>query len=161
MKRELLKELGLTDEQIDKIMTENGKDIEKYKGVSETKENELKTLKDQLEIANNQIEEFKEMDIGEIKKTADKYREKYKTAKSEAEKELETIKFNHAIEKTLAGAKAKNVKAVKALLDMKGLKRNNDEIVGLNEQLEKIKKENDYLFEGEGNKVPSDRKSVV
>ena len=31
MKRDFLKELGLTDEQIDSIMSENGKDIEKHK----------------------------------------------------------------------------------------------------------------------------------
>lgn len=45
MKREFLKELGLTDEQIDKIMAENGKDIEKYKTLAETKEAELKQVK--------------------------------------------------------------------------------------------------------------------
>ena len=31
MKREFLKELGLSDEQVNSIMAENGKDIEKHK----------------------------------------------------------------------------------------------------------------------------------
>ena len=31
MKREFLKNLGLTDEQVNQIMTENGNDIEKYR----------------------------------------------------------------------------------------------------------------------------------
>ncbi|NLX61356.1 MAG: hypothetical protein GXZ06_02365, partial [Tissierellia bacterium] len=66
MKRQFLKELGLTDEQIDKIMAENGKDIEKYKTLAETKETELKQLKEHLEEANAQIEKFKDMDIESI-----------------------------------------------------------------------------------------------
>ena len=33
MKREDLKKQGLTDEQIDFVMAENGKDIEKYKNL--------------------------------------------------------------------------------------------------------------------------------
>ena len=45
--------------------------------------------------------------------------------------------------------KAKSAKAVKAFLDMEGLKLNGEEIVGLKEQLEKIKAENGYLFEDE------------
>ena len=36
MKREDLKAMGLTDEQIDKVMAENGKDIEKQKTAAET-----------------------------------------------------------------------------------------------------------------------------
>ena len=35
MKREYLKELGLEDEIIDKVLAENGKDIEREKGKAE------------------------------------------------------------------------------------------------------------------------------
>src|SRR5699024_1435010 len=94
MKREFLKELGLEDSVIDKIMAENGKDIENAKGdVSKleaeikTKEKELETLQGQLKKANEQIEEFKDMDIDAIKKAADDYKEKYETAKIEVGEE--------------------------------------------------------------------------
>jgi hypothetical protein len=58
------------------------------------------------------------------------------------------LKFDHALDGALSGAKAKNPKAVKALLSSDALKYNEADgsIVGLNEQLEKIKSENDYLF---------------
>lgn len=161
MKRDFLKGLDLTDEVIDKIMAENGKDIEKAKGDLEakeaelkTKETELETLQGQLEKANEQIEEFKDMDIDEIKKKADEYKEKYETAKEDAEKELDKIKFNYEIDKALSGAKAKNTKAVKALLDMENLKLADEKILGLDEQLEKIKEENDFLFEAEDKNKP-------
>lgn len=120
----------------------------------EAKEKEVETLQEQLETANQQIEDFKEMDIDAIKQAAEDYKTKYETEKANAQAELEKLQFEHAIEKALTGAKAKNAKAVRALLDLDGLKLNNGEIVGLNEQLEKIKEENDYLFEGEEEKVP-------
>ncbi len=154
MKREFLKNLGLEDEAIDKIMAKNGKDIEKYKTLAETKEAELKQVKQQLEEANAQIEKFKDMDIESIKAAADEYKQKYEKAKDEAEKEIEQIKFNYAIEKALTNAKARNIKAVKALLDMEGLKLTEDKILGLDEQLEKIKKENEFLFETDDKKEP-------
>lgn len=162
MKREFLKELGLTDKQIDKIMAENGEDIEKAKGDLESKESDLEAKKTEIEIlqgqlkeANTQMEKFKEMDIDSIKAAADEYKEKYESAKADAEKELENLKFNHAIDKALTGAKARNTKAVKALLDMEGLKLTDDKILGLDEQLEEIKKENEFLFEvGKKDKPP-------
>lgn len=151
-----MKGLGLTDEQIDKIMAENGKDIEKAKGDTaklegdlRTKEAEIEKLQGQLKDANKQIEDFKGMDIEAIKKAADDYKEKFEKAEKDAKEQLEKLQFDHLLEKALTGARAKNAIAVKALLDMEGLKLNNDEIVGLNEQLEKIKEENDYLFEVE------------
>ena len=71
MKREFLKELELTDEVIDKIMAENGKDIEKHKTQAETVRAELDTVKGQLSEANKQIEGFKDLDVDGIKKAAE------------------------------------------------------------------------------------------
>ena len=45
MKRSFLKELGLESDVIDKIMTENGKDIEKYKSDIEDYVSEIRDLK--------------------------------------------------------------------------------------------------------------------
>lgn len=152
MKRKFLEELGIGKENIDKIMAENGKDIEKAKGELEAIETEKENLEEQLEKANETIEEFKDMDIESIKAAAEDYKTKYEESKVEYEKELEKIKFNHTLEDALKGAKAKNVKAVKALLDLEGLKLNEGKIIGLDEQLENIKEENDYLFKTEEKK---------
>lgn len=147
MKREWLKALGLTDEQIDKIMGENGKDIEKAKGDLATKEKEVETFQGQLKDANKKIDEFKDLDVDEIKKQAKEYKEKFEKAEKEGKAELEKLQFEHKLESALSGAKAKNIKAVKALINMEGLKLNGDDIVGLKEQLEAIQKDNDYLFD--------------
>ncbi|MBN2285739.1 MAG: hypothetical protein JXQ26_11725 [Tissierellales bacterium] len=59
MKREFLEELKLDKEVIDKIMNENGKDIEAEKSKVTAKDTEIEGVKTQLNEANKQIESFK------------------------------------------------------------------------------------------------------
>lgn len=146
MTKEELLALGLTEEQIKDVFVINGKDVEKAKGDLTTKETKLTSAKEQLKIANTEIESYKSMDIETIKKAANEYKTKFEEAETKAQKEIETLKFNHAIENALGSAKAKNTKAVKALLNLDGLKLNGEEVVGLKEQIEALKADNDYLF---------------
>lgn len=157
MKREFLEELGIEKDVIDKIMAENGKDINNAKADLESKETELASVKEQLKTANEEIEGFKDLDVEGIKAKADEYKAKFEEAEAKAKEDLEKVQFEHKLETALRGAKAKNAKAVRALLDLEGLKLNEGEIVGLSEQLEAVKKENDYLFDTEGaqNSTPS------
>ncbi len=69
MKTEFLKDLGLDKEVINKIMAENGKDINAAKAELETtKQNlattqeELKQTQEQLKTANTTIDGFKDYD---------------------------------------------------------------------------------------------------
>ena len=149
MKREELKALGLADDVIDKIMGINGSDIEAQKAKLTPVQTELDGLKAQLTEANKQIDSFKGLDIDGIKKAADDYKTKFEQAQTEAAKQVSQLKFDHALEQALAGAKARNPKAVKALLDTEGLKVNDDgTIEHLDERLKAVKEANDYLFEG-------------
>lgn len=70
MKREYLKSLELSEEIIDKIMDENGKDVEAVKN----KYADYDNIKVQLKESNKQIENFKNMDIDKIKKAADDWK---------------------------------------------------------------------------------------
>lgn len=150
MKREDLEKLELSKEVIDQVMAMNGKDIEATKAKITAIEQERDTLKNQLTEANQQIESFKAMDIEAIKKSADEYKAKFEQAEADAKAQMNQLKFDHALDGALTEAKAKNAKAVKALLNIEGLKLTDEgAIVGLKEQLEKIKSENDYLFESE------------
>lgn len=149
MKREFLKGLELPDEAIEKIMTEYGKDIEKYKAADETAKAEIEGLKTQVAEANAQIEEFNGLDVEAIKAKSEEWKTKYEQAQADAEKKLEQVQFDHALDSALSGAKARNAKAVRPFLDMEGLKLNNGEIIGLDKQLETLKADNAWLFEGE------------
>lgn len=158
MKTEFLKSLNLSQEVIDKIMAENGKDIaveqkKAEKVIQERDSYKLKaeSLETQVNDANTEIQKFKDMDIDGIKKAADDWKETAEKAKADADKQISQMKFDYALSAALTGAKAKNTKAVKALLDMDGLKFNDNDgkIVGLDEQLAQIKADNDYLFESD------------
>lgn len=156
MKTEFLKSLNLSQEVIDKIMAENGKDIaveqkKAEKAIQERDSYKLKaeSLETQVNDANTEIQKFKDMDIDGIKKAADDWKETAEKAKADADKQISQMKFDYALSAALTGAKAKNAKAVKALLDMDGLKFNDGKIVGLDEQLAQIKADNDYLFESD------------
>jgi hypothetical protein len=149
MERKFLSDLGLGKEVIDKILDQNGTEITALKTQINTKNEELKTAREQLGEANETINGFKAMDIESIKKAADDWKQKAEKAESDAAAKISQIQFDSLLESTLSTAKAKNAKAVKALLDMEGLKLDDGKIIGLDDQLAKIKAENDYLFEGD------------
>jgi len=145
---EALEKAGLNADVLDKVIVAHGKDIESHKTKLSTADAETKTLKSQLTEANTTIEGFKKLNVDEIQKTANDYKTKFEQAQADTAAQLNALKFDHALESALAGAKAKNPKAVQALLSKDLLKLNDADgsIVGLNEQLETIKKDNDYLF---------------
>jgi len=151
MKREDLEKLELNAEQINQIMALHGKDIEKHKADLAALTTERDGLKKQLEEANAAIEGFKQLDVDAIKAAADEWKAKAEQAQKDAQAQIQQLKFEHALDQALAGAKAKNVKAVRALLQMDALKLNEADgsIVGLKEQLEKLQSEADYLFESD------------
>lgn len=153
MKKEDLAKLGLDEKVIYQIFAIHGKDLEKMKtSVSQTTA-ERDTLKTQLTEANQQIESFKGMNIDEIKKNADDYKAKFEQAEKDAATNLSNLKFEHALDGALSSVKAKNPKAVKALLDMDVLRKAYDEksgaIVNFEEHLKPVKEQNDFLFESD------------
>lgn len=150
MKREDLKALELSDEAIDAVMKLHGKDVEDHKAKLAETDQSIKDLQKQVEDAGKTIEGFKKLDPEAIQKEADEWKAQAEKAKAEAQETIQKLKFEHALDATLSGAKAKNPKAVKALLDMEALKLTDDgSIVGLKEQIEKVQSENDYLFDSD------------
>lgn len=147
MTREFLKQLGIEDKTvIDSIMDENGKDINSEKA----KFGDYDSLKTQLSEANKKIEEFGKLDFDGVKAMADDYKAKFEQAQADSKKQLEEMQFNHALDGALTSSKARNIKAIRALLEIDKLKLNKDgSITGLNEQLEALKKDSAYLFEAE------------
>lgn len=152
MKRTELEALGLTKEQTDEVIKINGNDIENAKaGVSGLKaENE--SLARQVKERDKQIETLKAAagDNEDLKKQIETLQADNK-AKDEAHaKELNQLKIDAAVERALKDGGAKNVKAVKALLELADAKLDDDGAVkGLSEQIEKLKADetSKFLFE--------------
>lgn len=111
------------------------------------KNESYKRLESELSQRDKQLEELKKVDADGLKEQIEKLQESNKNAKNEYEKQLESLKFSHTLQNALTKAKARNVKAVTALLNQDELKLDGDKILGLDSQLETIKTENSYLFE--------------
>ena len=146
-KKDLL-DLGLDEDAVQKIIIMHGKDIEKHKADFEARDNEAKALAAQLEEAGQTIESFKAMDVDAIKAAAEEWKSKAELAQQEAEQKITAVKFDHALQDALREAKARNPKAVKALLDLEKIKLSDEGgLEGLEEQLTAVKTDNDFLFE--------------
>lgn len=63
------------------------------------------------------------------------------------DKEIADREFNYSLDTTLKDAKCKNTKALKALLDMEGIKYQEGKFEGLEKQLEGLKESDSYLFD--------------
>ncbi|EIN8846764.1 phage scaffolding protein [Listeria monocytogenes] len=148
MQREYLKGLGLDDEVINKVMAENGKDITAAKQQLSEVEAERDGLKSQLTQRDKDIDDLKK-DSGtseELKKQIEDLQQKNKDLESGYQSEIAETKKNSAIELALASAKAKNPKAVRALLDNDKLELTDEGLKGLDEQLEALQESDAYLF---------------
>ncbi len=158
MTRKQLEDLGLTKEQADSVMKINGDDIENAKGTASTEIKNLQTevegLKTQVGDRDKQLETLKASagDNADLKKRIEDLQTENATAKATHESELNQLKIDFAVEKALTGAKAKNIKAVKALLELDDAKLDKDgNVKGLAEQIEKLTSGDDtkFLFEAQ------------
>ena len=153
MKRDFLKNLGIEDKEIiDKILDENSADIGRAKSGNDDLKSQVTQLQTQL---NDKTKEFNT--LKESTKDYDSLKEQITqltTDKTNLQTELNTkvseVQKKHAIENSVRDAKAKNVKAVMALLDMEKIKYEDGELSGISEQLETLTTGDDtkFLFEG-------------
>mgnify|MGYP002557664202 CR=1 FL=1 len=158
MTRKQLEDLGLTKEQADSVMKINGDDIENAKGTASTEIKNLQTevegLKTQVGDRDKQLETLKASagDNADLKKKIEDLQTENATANATHESELNQLKIDFAVEKALTGAKAKNITAVKALLDLKDAKFDKEgNVKGLAEQIEKLTSDEGtkFLFEAQ------------
>lgn len=152
MTRKELKKLGLTDAQIDTVMESHGKVVKDTKEKAdqvEGLETQIEGYKGQLQDRDKQLEDLKKVDAEGLQAKIDELQETNKTQKTEHEAQLQKQAFEYKLESTLSGAKAKNAKAVKALLDLDTIKLDGDTLKGLDSQLEALKKSDAYLFDGD------------
>lgn len=145
MTKKELEELGLTKEQAESVLKINGTDIENATSAAAAETVNLKTevagLNNQVKDRDKQLETLK-ASVGDnealTKQIADLQAENTK-AKENHESEMNQLKIDFAVEKALTGAQAKNVRAVRALLDLTDAKLDKDgNVKGLKEQIDKL-----------------------
>ena len=129
MKTEDLQAKGLSQEQIDYVMAEYGKDINGIK-------QERDTYKTQLSTAQDTLKSFEGVNISELQG-------KIQTLTTE----LAERDFNDLLKSTAEGFKPRDIKAVMPFLDVDKLKASKNQESDIKAALEIVKKEKGYLFQ--------------
>jgi hypothetical protein len=148
--RKALKDIGVTEEQLDKIMALHGTSLSDYQ------------LKSEFDTA---VQAEVEKQTGEVKKQFEGVDLKTLQDKAaEAEKlqaELEKTKLNYTLENRLIKEGAVNAKAVGALLDSSKIKIEDGKISGLDEQITALKESDPWAFEQPAPKAGGLRQTAI
>lgn len=109
------------------------------KGKYEAELNKNKTLTQNMTELTDKVKTYEGVDLEALKQQAITWEDKYNA-------DMAKIKLETGIEKALIGAKARNMKAVKAMLNMDNIALDGDTVTGLEEQLSGLLKTDTYLF---------------
>ena len=140
MKRKFLEDMGLTKEQVDSIMAENGTDIESIK-------QERDTYKTQLDTAQATLKSFEGVNISELQGKISTLTTDLANKDAEYQKQLADRDFNDLLKSTAEGFKPRDIKAVMPFLDVEKLKSSKNQESDIKAALEAVKKDNGYLFQ--------------
>lgn len=151
MEKEKLLALGITEEQAAEIVKMH-KGILDGNYVPKSRFNEVNDSKNDLEgqvkDRDRQLKDLKKAagDNKELKNKIEALEEGNKKTREDYEAKIKQIKIDNAVDVSLKDAGAKNLKAVRALLDLDGLKIDGDSIDGLKEQIESLQKDEGTSF---------------
>lgn len=148
-KKELMNR-GLSDEHAD-IVIEMIKDsfvpLYRFNEVNE----KMKSYKSQLDDKTTEVETLtkKVGDTDKLSKEIQDLKDANSRAAGEHAAEIASMKKSNAIEAGLRDSKAKNIKAVKALLDMDKITYENGELGGLEDQIKALQEsdQSKFMFE--------------
>ncbi len=143
------------DNQVKIVNLSEGKYIGKEK--FDAKETELDGVKQQLEDANNTIKTYEDMDIEGIKKSVQDWQTKYDADTKDLQDKLAKKDYDYAVEKRVEGIKFSSISAKKAFtsdLIAKGLKLENDNLLGFDDFVKEYKETDPTAFEKEQETKP-------
>ncbi|PID16863.1 hypothetical protein CSV63_02950 [Sporosarcina sp. P34] len=156
MTREELKALGLTDEQIEAVMKSHGTVVNATKDELTSAQSERDSYKTQLTDRDTQLEDLRGKAEGhaDLQSTIDALKQANEDAKNAYHVELSNTKLNYELDQALLLNKARNPRAVRALLDSEVIQLGEDgQLTGLTDQLTALKESDGYLFD-EGSATP-------
>lgn len=136
MKREDVKAKipGITDEQLNWIMQENGADINREKTAAAQIQTQLDTATSELTTAKASLAKYDGVDVDALNG------------------QIASLKFDNALDAAILGKKGRSVKAVRALLDLDTLRKSQTLADDITKALGTAAKDNPWAF-GEGSTV--------
>ena len=144
MKREDVKNKipGITDEQLNWIMQENGADINREKSAATALQTQLDNANAQLKTAQDGLKAFDGVDVAGLQA-------KVTQLQNDMKAQAEGFAFDNALDTAILGRKGRSVKAVRALLDLDALKGSADRSTDIAKALDDAAKANPWAF-GDG-----------
>ena len=146
MKREFLEGLNLEKDIIDKIMDENGKDINREKQRADAEKQRADEIKSQLDVAKETLKGFEGIDVAQLQSEITKLNGDLAAKEADYKAKIADMEFSSVLDAAISGSKAKNGKAVRALLDIETLKASKNQTEDINNALKALKESDAYLF---------------
>ena len=149
MKTEDLKEQGLTDEQIQYVMKEYGKDVKKLQKDNETLTADRDNWKSKAKTAEETLKGFDGIDPEQIQKDLKEWQKKAEDAEKDYKEKLYERDFADALCKEFETIKFSSEAAKKQIMnDVKaaGLKLHDGKILGLNDLIAQMKESDASAF---------------
>lgn len=141
-KEELIK-LGVSEDIADKVLTQHTAELTAEQQKTTDLMAQLDAAKTNITELTEKVKTFDGVDLEGLKKSAADWEQKYNA-------DIAALKVDKAVELALVGAKARDVGIVKSQLDSGVLKLDSDgKLMGLTEQLDKLKTDKAFLFENE------------
>ncbi|MDO4754191.1 MAG: phage scaffolding protein [Bacillota bacterium] len=163
MKREFLKELGVTDDIAEKIMIEHGKAVSKSLSDAEELKAENETLKSQIAESEKAVKEFEKSnkDNESLKESLDNLKKEHERIKTESAAQLKAEKVNSAVRLALSESGTKYADLLDSKFDRTKLAVGDDgSITGVKEQIAEMKKQYAELFPDAEKKDPEIKGAV-
>ena len=145
MKREDVKNKipGITEEQLNWIMTENGNDVNREKSAAQQ-------LKVQLDNANAQLTAAQEgLAAFDGKKKPEEYEADLAKLRADLQAQAQGFAFDNALDTAILAARGRSVPAVRALLDLEALKSSEDRTADISKALAAAAQANPWAFDQE------------
>lgn len=150
--KEILREAGVEEKAIKQVLT-TMKAEKIYTTSEENADIRLKKSKEKLESLEEELKE--KVEKLDSLKDLETEKAKLSTELEEIKKTAADKEFNTALDLALKEVNSKNNKLVTALLDKEKITLKDGKLEGIAEQLEAIKKENDFLFEKPPTGIPN------
>lgn len=149
---EILAALGIVipedkKQDITKQVAENYKTVAEFEKVKSRLEVERDNYKDSLDTAQNSLKEFEGVDVKELNGKVAQLTADLAKKDTEYQAKISDMEFDATLDNAISASKARNVKALKALLDVETLKASKNQAEDIKTAIENVKKDNDYLFE--------------
>ena len=156
MKTEELKAQGLTQEQINFVMAENGKDIDKIQKKLDDMTAERDKEKSRADTAEETLKGFDGVDVEKLNKSIADWKKKAEDAEKDYNQKIADRDFNDLLKEAIKSANGLNEKAIMGCLDIPTLKASKNQKSDIESAIKALSKAEDskMLFKAENSATP-------